>query len=142
MHCRPRTRGNGTLMQGATVPQPRGPNNRLPPCRQPLIVAPPSTSQADFQMWARKMEEAVTVQVAQSQHGGQGSFPMFRSAVKAKSPRSAMGPDAVSREDLLRLPDDLVADILSLYQQAETSGHRPCSPMSAPHCRSSTYLQA
>ena len=53
------------------------------------------------------------------------SVAEWRRAVKLKPARSAVGPDGVSRADLLRLPDSLVASLIRLYTEAETSGRWP-----------------
>ena len=49
----------------------------------------------------------------------------WRRAVRAKSARSGPGPDGVARQDLLALPDDLVAELLALCELAEGSGSWP-----------------
>ena len=48
----------------------------------------------------------------------------WRQAVRDK-PRHAKGPDGVTREDLLGLPDHLVLQMLALYKRAEQTGVWP-----------------
>ena len=50
---------------------------------------------------------------------------MRRSALRKKPPRSAPGPDGLSRRDLLSMPDELVEEVLALLRQAETQGVWP-----------------
>ena len=50
---------------------------------------------------------------------------MWRTALRKKSPRSAPGPDGLSRRDLLSMPDPLIEEILSLLRQAEDKGLWP-----------------
>ena len=45
--------------------------------------------------------------------------------MRKKSSKTAAGPDGISRQDLLSLPDDLVARILQVYERAETTGRWP-----------------
>ena len=49
----------------------------------------------------------------------------WRAAARAKRSSAAIGPDGVSRDDLLRLPSDLVQGMLAIYQEAETTGKWP-----------------
>ena len=44
----------------------------------------------------------------------------WRAAARAKRSSAAIGPDGVSRDDLLRLPSDLVQGMLAIYQEADT----------------------
>ena len=50
---------------------------------------------------------------------------MWKAALRRKSPRSAPGPDGLSRRDLLAMPDPLIEEILSLLRQAEDQGLWP-----------------
>ena len=55
----------------------------------------------------------------------------WRQAVRAKKPTSVPGPDGVSRADLLLMPDDLLAHILAVCEQAEHTGEWPMAAMTA-----------
>ena len=50
----------------------------------------------------------------------------FRSALAAKKRRSAIGPDGVSRDDLLALPDSALTPAITLFQHLEEGGEWPC----------------
>ena len=49
----------------------------------------------------------------------------WRSAVRKKNPRSVPGPDGLSREDLLRVPDTLTLQLIDLCHAAEREGRWP-----------------
>ena len=49
----------------------------------------------------------------------------WKNAVKAKKLRSATGPDALARQDLLAFPDELHLQLIHLFQQAEETGRWP-----------------
>ena len=53
------------------------------------------------------------------------TLPIWRAALRRKSPHSAPGPDGLSRRDLLAMPDALAAEVLSLFHQAEQQGFWP-----------------
>ena len=53
------------------------------------------------------------------------TVPMWRGALRQKSPHSAPGPDGLSRRDLLATPDSLVEEILAILRLAETQGLWP-----------------
>ena len=53
------------------------------------------------------------------------TVPMWRAALRMKSPRSGPGPDGLSRRDLLAMPDALTEEILAILRQAEAHGFWP-----------------
>ena len=58
------------------------------------------------------------------------AFPPFtpaqwRREVQRKKVHTAPGLDSISREDLLLFPDDLLSELLSIYQHAEATGEWP-----------------
>ena len=53
------------------------------------------------------------------------SVEEWRHAVRKNPSKAAVGPDGVSRSDLLRLPDHLVRAMISIYSEAEASGRWP-----------------
>ena len=59
------------------------------------------------------------------------SVAQWRATVFAKRPSSAPGPDGVSRLDLALMPDDLLALLLEVCEQAERSGAWPMAAMNA-----------
>ncbi len=50
---------------------------------------------------------------------------MWRKAVKGKKAKAATGPDGISKQDLVNLPDDLLDHLLELIHQAEQKGEWP-----------------
>ena len=57
------------------------------------------------------------------------SMPMWRAALRRKSPRSAPGADGLSRRDLLAMPQALTEEILSLLRESEAQGVWPQQPV-------------
>ena len=55
----------------------------------------------------------------------------WRSAVMSKKATTAAGPDGVGRLDLVLLPDDLLAFLLDVCEEAERSGQWPMGAMTA-----------
>ena len=53
------------------------------------------------------------------------TVPMWRAALKQKSPRSAPGPDGLSRHDLLAMPWELTEEVLSILRVSEEQGVWP-----------------
>ena len=49
----------------------------------------------------------------------------WKQAIKAKKFKSATGPDAVTRQDLLAFPDSLHLQLIQLFQVAESTGQWP-----------------
>ena len=49
----------------------------------------------------------------------------WRNAVRKKPSKAGVGPDGVSRADLLRLPEILVQRMIAIYSEAETSSRWP-----------------
>ena len=53
------------------------------------------------------------------------SYDEWLQSLRRKSKRAATGPDAVSRQDLLKMPRDLTEAMLTMFHQIECSGQWP-----------------
>ena len=53
----------------------------------------------------------------------------YRAAVRAKKAFSATGPDSVSREDLLQMPEPILNSLLLILHRAEQTGVWPTKPL-------------